>query len=438
MTQLSEARHGVVTPLMAKVAEAERADPEQVRARLAAGRLVIPFNQRRGKLGLPEIKVCGIGEGLRTKVNANIGSSMDFPDADAELAKLRAAVEAGTDTVMDLSTGGEIREIRQKILDASPVTIGTVPIYDAAIRAVRAEGGIRFMTPESILRAVRDHAEQGVDFLTLHCGVTTGGLRVLEQSPRVCVIVSRGGSFLAAWMTYHGQENPLYEHYDEVLAIARECDVTLSLGDGLRPGALADALDRAQVHELIVLAELADRAREAGVQVMIEGPGHVPLDQIEAQVRMEKELCRGAPFYVLGPLVTDVAPGYDHITAAIGGAVAAAAGADYLCYVTPAEHLGLPAVEHVREGVIAARIAAHAGDVAKGVAGAADWDREISMHRQQRHWQKQIEMSIDPQHATKLREARRPGEEDVCSMCGEFCVFKVSEQARKLKEAGAR
>ena len=438
MTQLSEARRRVITPEMQKVAEVEKTDAESLRERIAAGKVVIPFNQRRKGLGLPDIRACGIGEGLRTKVNANIGTSVDFADLDAELGKLRAAVDAGTDTVMDLSTGGELREIRQGILEASPVVVGTVPIYDAAIRAVRAEGGIRFMTPGSILGAARDHAEQGVDFLTVHCGVTSDVLRTLEQSPRVCGIVSRGGSFLAAWMSYHNQENPLYDRYDELLAIAGEHDVTLSLGDGLRPGALADSFDRAQVHELNVLAELADRAREAGVQVMIEGPGHVPLNQIEAQVRMEKELCRGAPFYVLGPLVTDVAPGYDHITAAIGGAVAAAAGVDYLCYVTPMEHLGLPAVEHVREGVVAARIAAHAADVAKGVAGAADWDREVSMHRKQRHWQKQIEMSMDPQRAAKLREGRRPGKDDVCSMCGEFCVFKVREEIGKLRDAGAR
>jgi len=441
MTQIEQARRGVVTPEMKEVARAEKIAPELLRDRVANGHVVICCNQRRSKLGLPgaahrpALKLCGIGEGLRTKVNANIGTSADFAEVADELAKLSAAIAAGADTAMDLSTGGDLRAIRQRILAASSVPLGTVPIYDAATQTMRAHGGIKFMTPEDIMSAVRDHAEQGVDFLTLHCGVTRDVVNTLRQTPRVCGIVSRGGSILARWVTKHAEENPLYEQFDEILAIARDHDVTLSLGDGLRPGALADALDRPQVHELNVLAELAQRAREAGVQVMIEGPGHVPIHQIEAQVRMEKELCRGAPFYVLGPLVTDVAPGYDHITAAIGGALAAAKGVDFICYVTPIEHLGLPAVEHVREGVIAARIAAHAGDIAKGIPGAAEWDRELSALRRHRNWEAQITLSMDPQRARMLRDGRRPEHDDVCSMCGDLCAFKMTEDDAENPDA---
>ena len=429
MTILEQARLGIAVKDLGTVAARERISPEILRQRLLDGRVVLPMNLCRKALGLPEIEPCGIGQGLRTKVNANIGTSQDFPDLKPELEKLKAAVECGADAVMDLSTGGDIRSVRRQILESSRVPVGTVPIYDAAVRVLRQGRSVHAMTAAGILRAVRDHVEQGVDFITVHCGVTRDVLRTLEQTPRVCGIVSRGGTFLATWIGRHGKENPLYEQFDEVLAIARAHDVTLSLGDGLRPGAQADAFDRAQVHELNVLAELAARAHEAGVQVMIEGPGHVPLHQIEAQVRLQKELCHGAPFYVLGPLVTDVAPGYDHITAAIGGAVAAAAGADFICYVTPMEHLGLPEVEHVREGVIAARIAGHAADIAKGVPGAAEWDRKFSELRRARDWQAQIRMSMDPKRAAAFRKRRRPGEEDVCSMCGELCVFKIREDA---------
>ena len=436
MTQLEQARRGIVTPQMEGVAAEEKTPAEAILDRIASGRLAIPYNKRRDELGLPAITPCGIGEGLRTKVNANIGSSGDFPDLDAEIEKLNAAVEAGTDTVMDLSTGGDIRAIRQTILERSSVPIGTVPIYDAAVTAVRKHGTVRAMTASSILDAVRGHAEQGVDFVTVHCGVTRAVLETLRRSSRVCGIVSRGGSFLANWTRVHGQENPLYEQYDELLAIAHDCDVTLSLGDGLRPGALADAMDRAQLHELNVLAELAERAHEAGVQVIIEGPGHVPLHQIEAQVRMEKELCRGAPFYVLGPLVTDVAPGYDHITAAIGGALAAAAGVDFLCYVTATEHLGLPAPEHVREGVIVCRIAAHAADIAKRVPGAAEWDRTFSRLRRERKWDEQIAASMDPKRAKALRNDRGPADADVCSMCSDLCAFKIDDDTEQCNPTG--
>ena len=435
MTQMESARRGTVTPEMKQAATVEHTPAESLRDKIAAGRAVLTANNRRKSLGLPKIAPCAIGEGLRTKVNANIGTSVDFPDLDPELVKLRAAIESGADTLMDLSTGGDIPAIRRRILEACPVAVGTVPIYDVAVGCMRESGKIAKVRPADMLAAVRHHAEQGVDFVTVHCGVTRETVRCLDRSPRVCGIVSRGGSFLAAWMTLRGKENPLYEQFDEVLAICREYDVTLSLGDGLRPGALADAMDRAQVHELNVLAELVQRAREAGVQAMVEGPGHVPLNQVQAQVRMQKELCRGAPFYVLGPLVTDVAPGYDHITAAIGGAVAGAAGVDFICYVTPTEHLGLPAEEHVREGVIAARIAGHAADIAKGVPGAAEWDLEFSKLRQARDWEGQLRRCIDPRRARALRHERRPSHSEICSMCGDLCVFKISDdlKARKTK-----
>ena len=429
MTQMEAARRGQLTPEMESVAQAEQQDPQTLMQRVAEGVVTICCNQQRKKRGLPT-PVCAIGRGLRTKVNANIGSSGDYPDLDAEMAKMTAAVEAGADALMDLSTGGDIRAIRDRILHECPITLGSVPIYDAAVGAARAEGSIRHMTPEGMLAAARDHAEQGVDFLTLHCGVTRSVIATLERSPRVAGIVSRGGSFLTTWMRFNKQENPYYEQYDELLAICREYDVAISLGDGLRPGALADAMDRAQVHELNVLAELTQRAREAGVQVFVEGPGHVPLNQVEAQVRLQKELCQGAPFYVLGPLVTDVAPGYDHITAAIGGALAAAAGVDFICYVTPAEHLCLPDAEHVYEGVIAARIAGHAADIVKGVPGAAEWDRNFSIARKAMDWETMLNTCMDPVKARKLREGRIAEGEGVCSMCSEFCALKILEEGR--------
>jgi len=432
MTQIESARRLKITPEMEEIAKAERRRPESVREQVGAGKVVICRNRRRAKLGLPQ-PVCGIGEGLRTKVNANIGTSSDYHDIEEELAKLRAAVDARTDTVMDLSTGGDLVAIRRRILEESPVAVGTVPIYDAAVRAARELGSITRMTAESMLAAVREHAEQGVDFLTLHCGVTREVVATLDDTPRVAGIVSRGGSFLATWMRINKKQNPLYEEFDEILAICREHDAVISLGDGLRPGALADAMDRPQVHELNVLAELRARAVEAGVQVIIEGPGHVPLGQVAAQVEIQKGLCGGAPFYVLGPLVTDVAPGYDHITAAIGGALAAAAGVDFICYVTRAEHLCLPDAAHVREGVIAARIAGHAADIVKGVPGAADWDREFSKARHALNWDVMLEKCIDPQRARELRESRTSQGNGVCSMCSEFCALKIAEQGGPQK-----
>ena len=420
MTQMELAREGRASDAMRAVAQAEGVEVEAVRRDVATGRIAIPLNKNRRAA-----RIMGVGRNLRVKVNANLGTSLDYTDVALELEKLKVAEEAGADAIMDLSTGGDIPAIRRQIMDACRVTVGTVPIYEAAARAARAHGDVAAMTADDILSSVRRHAEDGVDFVTVHCGVTR---RIVESEAvrrRVCGIVSRGGMFLAHWMRRQKQENPLFERFDEVLDIAREFDVTLSLGDGLRPGAIADALDAAQVEELMVLAELARRAVAAGVQVMLEGPGHVPLDQVETQIRLEKELTGGLPFYVLGPIVTDVAPGYDHITSAIGGAVAAMAGADFLCYVTPTEHLGLPRAQDVREGVIAARIAAHAADVARGRADAREWDRRISEARSRRDWPAQLAAALDPVRARELRHERRPAHDDVCSMCGDYCVFKV-------------
>lgn len=423
MTQLQLARHNIITREMSQVATDEGLEPELIRERIAEGKIVIPVNHKR-----TAIKVCGIGTGLKTKVNANIGTSADYADIANELEKLRALEEAGADAVMDLSTGGDLRAIRKKIVGSTSIAVGSVPIYEAAVKAVQQKHSIVDMTATDMLEAVRLHCEDGVDFITVHCGATSGVLKHLKENRRICGVVSRGGTFLVEWMIHNGQENPLYENYDQILAIAQEYDVTLSLGDAMRPGALADAFDRAQVYELNVLAELAQRALDAGVQVMVEGPGHVPLHQVTAQVQLQKELCKGVPFYVLGPIVTDVAPGYDHITSAIGGAIAAAAGADFLCYVTPTEHLSLPSPADVRSGVMAARIAAHAADIAKGIKSAWEWDKKMSQFRRKRNWEGQFNTCIDPAVARSIREKGRPQNEEVCSMCAEYCVFKLSDK----------
>ncbi|HHT9130572.1 MAG TPA: phosphomethylpyrimidine synthase ThiC [Candidatus Brocadiaceae bacterium] len=423
MTQLQQARQNIITQEMKQVAKDECLDPEYIRARIAEGRIVIPANHKR-----KAAKVCGIGAGLKTKVNANIGTSADYTDVTNEVEKLKVVEEAGADAVMDLSTGGDLREIREKIVGLASIAVGSVPIYEAAVKAVQRKHAIVDMTAIDMLEAVRLHCEDGVDFITVHCGATRGVLKHLQENKRICGVVSRGGTFLVEWMIHNDRENPLYEEYDEILAIAKEYDVTLSLGDAMRPGALADAFDRAQVYELNVLAELAQRALAAGVQVIVEGPGHVPLNQIAAQVQLQKELCKGVPFYVLGPLVTDIAPGYDHITSAIGGAIAAAAGADFLCYVTPSEHLSLPSSIDVRIGVMAARIAAHAADIAKGIKSAWEWDKRMSQFRRKRDWEGQFNTCIDPIIARSIRERGRPQNDEVCSMCAEYCVFKLSDK----------
>jgi len=419
MTQRMKALKGIVTKEMKAVAREEGVSPEWLREKIASGRTVIPANRNhRG------VKPVGIGEGLRIKVNTNLGTSSDHVDLEEELKKLEVSIQAGTDTVMDLSTGGDIDDIRKEIIRHSPIPVGTVPIYEAAIGAAKKRKALAKLRVEDLFEVIERQAEEGVDFITVHCGVTQNAVERLRQAHRLLGVVSRGGSFLVEWMVYNRQENPLYEHYDRLLEIAKKYDVTLSLGDGLRPGCLADATDRPQVEETIILGELTERAWAEGVQVMIEGPGHVPLDQIEANVLLQKRLCKGAPFYVLGPLVTDVSPGYDHITCAIGGAIAGKAGADFLCYVTPSEHLKLPSVEDVREGVIATRIAGHAADIARGSKIALQRDIEMSKARMAFDWEKQIKLAIDPEKARRYHEEGKSGEKDVCTMCGEFCAIK--------------
>lgn len=419
MTQLSDARAGKITPEMKAVAEKEQVDERWLRDKLAEGRIVIPANRNHKGL-IP----CGIGEGLLIKVNANIGTSSDRIDLGEELEKLKVSISAGADTVMDLSTGGDIDLCRRKILERSSVALGTVPIYQAVVDTINQAGGVIHLTVDKIFEVIEKQAADGVDFITVHCGVTRSALETLRQQGRVTDIVSRGGAFLTTWMLHHGRENPLYENYDRLLEIAGRYDVTLSLGDGLRPGCLADATDRAQIHELMTLGQLTKMAWEKNVQVMIEGPGHVPLNQIRANVLLQKQLCHHAPFYVLGPLVTDVAAGYDHVACAIGGAVAGEAGADFLCYVTPTEHLCLPGIQDVREGVIVTRIAAHAGDIARGNRMALERDRMMSLARKNLDWEAQLKYAIDPEKARRLREENPPAEGDVCTMCGKFCAIK--------------
>jgi len=428
MTQMYQARKGNCTPEMETVARDEGIELSVLQGKIAAGEVIIPKNRTH------DVHPVGIGSGLRTKVNANIGTSTDYASADKEVAKARAAVEAGADAIMDLSTGGDIKGNRLRIMTEVPAIIGTVPIYEAAIAVAESKGALIHMTSDDLFTVLEDQAKEGIDFFTVHCGLTRAAFERLKNQGRVMDIVSRGGSFTTTWMVANERENPLYEEFDRLLEICREYDVTLSLGDGLRPGAIADATDRAQIEELITLGELTKRAWEQDVQVMIEGPGHVPMNQIRTNMQIEKRLCCNAPFYVLGPIVTDVAPGYDHITSAIGGAIAAEAGADFLCYVTAGEHLRLPDVNEVREGVIATRIAAHAADIAKGVPGAAEWDNRMSRARKNLDWDQQIAISIDPDTARKLREEGKPEQNDVCSMCGEYCAVRlVSELLRKDK-----
>jgi len=422
MTQLELARQSIISPQMDSVAKREGVDAEFVRQGVAGGTIVIPANTNHKNL-IP----CGIGKGLKTKVNANIGTSSDFGNIDTELEKLRVAIDCGADTAMDLSTGSDISAIRRAIIAASPLPIGTVPIYQAGIEAIDRHSAIVKMTTDELFAVIEEHARDGVDFLTVHCGVTRSAIARLKQQRRVADVVSRGGAFLIGWILYNERENPLYEHYDRLLEIAREFDVTLSLGDGMRPGSLADATDRAQIEELLVIGELVQRAQRAGVQVMVEGPGHLPLNQIEANVQLEKAICKGAPFYVLGPLVTDVAAGYDHITGAIGGAIAAAAGTDFLCYVTPAEHLSLPDPDDVKQGVIASRIAAHAGDIVKGVGGALEWDIKMSMARKKLDWEEQARLSLDPGRSRQVH-SKHASSGSTCSMCGKYCAMALMEE----------
>ena len=412
------ARGGAPDERLTAAARAEGVEPARLAADLASGRAVAPW-----ALGHGLARPMTVGDGYRIKVNANFGTSPDAGDADGELEKLRAALDAGADAVMDLSTGGDLRAIRRRIREACPTPLGSVPIYEAGHRAARRRQTFRDMTAADMLDALRTHVADGVDFVTVHCGVRRSMVERLREHPRLCGVTSRGGSMLARWMAAHRQENPYYERYDEVLDLCRERDVAISLGDALRPGALADAGDRAQIDELYLLGELARRARSRGVSVMIEGPGHVPLHQIAMQMQLEKRACDGAPFYVLGPLVTDVAPGYDHITSAIGAAVAAMSGANFICYVTPSEHLRLPDAGDVRAGVMAARIAGHAADIANGLKGAGDWDEAMSRARKRRDWPEMERLAMDPD---TVRAGRAAGElkDGACTMCGEFCALK--------------
>ena len=418
VTQIDFARAGQITPQMKEVAEREHRDPEYIRERVADGRIAIPANIVHIKKGM---RAFGVGEGLSTKVNVNLGISGDKADAAEEWKKVKIAEDFGADAIMDLSNSGKTRQFRQQLIDETPLMVGTVPMYDAI---GYMEKPLVKLTKDDLFEVVRAHAEDGVAFMTIHCGINKSVTKTFKETGRLMNIVSRGGSLLFGWMEVTGNENPFYEHYDDILDICREYDITMSLGDACRPGCLADATDTAQIEELITLGELTKRAWAKDVQVMIEGPGHMPMNQIAANMEIQKTLCHGAPFYVLGPLVTDVAPGYDHITSAIGGAIAAYSGAAFLCYVTPAEHLRLPNAADVKEGIIAAKIAAHAADIAKGVPGAAEWDYKMSEARKRLDWEEMFKLSMDPEKARRYRAEAKPEKEDTCSMCGNFCAVK--------------
>lgn len=423
MTQLEISKKGRLSPQMRLVARDENVTPEFVRRGLSSGTIVIPKNIRH-KVD----RVCGIGRGLTTKVNANIGTSKGSSDIKREIRKMNAAIDLGADTIMDLSTGPRIAETRRAILAGSRVPVGTVPIYEIIINGLKKYGSIKEITVDEMFSVLESQAKDGVDFFTIHAGVLMDTIETLRKHPRILNIVSRGGAFLAQWMLENDTENPFYANFDRVIDLAKKYDITLSLGDGLRPGSIADATDGPQLMELITLGELRNKAVSSGVQVIIEGPGHVPLNQVETNVMLEKEFCNGAPFYVLGPLVTDIAPGYDHITAAIGGAIAAGKGADYLCYVTPAEHLRLPTIDDVKEGVIASKIAAHAGDIAKGLKGSVDRDIAISKARRDRDWTRQFHLALDKAKPMQYRRSSHPGVKDACTMCGEYCSMKITEK----------
>ncbi len=423
-TQMDAARQGIVTPQMEHVLEDESIGRDQLLESVALGHIAIPAN--RNHTGL---RGGGVGQGLRTKINVNLGVSEDCCQLDMEMQKVRDAVDLKTDAIMDLSTFGDTRSFRRKLVETTPVMIGTVPVYDALAASDRP---LPEMTVDQFFDTVITHAEDGVDFMTIHAGLTQMAIERIRKNPRLTQVVSRGGSIMLEWMLANDRENPFYEHYDRLLEICRQYDVTLSLGDGLRPGSLKDATDAPQVQELIFLGELTKAAWEKDVQVMIEGPGHVPLNEVVANMQLQKKLCHGAPFYVLGPLVTDVAPGYDHITSAIGGALAASHGADFLCYVTPAEHLRLPDNQDVKEGIIAARIAAHAADIAKGLPGAIEWDHQMSRARSDLNWARMMELAMDPEKAKAYRDASQPYDESVCTMCGDMCAVKRSRNALKM------
>ncbi|MEM2341310.1 MAG: phosphomethylpyrimidine synthase ThiC [Candidatus Bathyarchaeia archaeon] len=425
-TQMRAAKEGRETEEMRIVAADEGETPENIRKRVAEGTVIIARNIQRDNS-----HPIGIGKGLRIKVNANIGTSQDICDLNLEIEKAKIAIRYGADTIMDLSTGGDLDEIRRAIIKAVNVPVGTVPIYQAAIEAAIKRGSIVHMTEDDIFNTIEKHAKDGVDFMTVHCGVTKDVVKKLAKQPRLMGIVSRGGVFLAAWMLHNDEENPLYKNYDYLLELASKYDFTLSLGDGLRPGCIFDSTDYYQIQELLTIGGLVEKARETGVQAMVEGPGHLPLNHVEANVKLAKSICKDAPFYVLGPVVTEIAPGYDHIVGAIGGALAGLAGADFLCYVTPAEHLGLPSLEDVREGVIAARIAAHVADIVRLGEKATLRDFEMARARANLDWRRQIENAIDPEKAIKIRGRSRLKSPEACSMCSEYCAIKMLREALK-------
>ncbi|MBP2639361.1 MAG: bzaF [Firmicutes bacterium] len=415
-TQMDAAKKGIITEEMRIVAGKEKMDVEKLRALMAEGKIVIPANKNHKTLN-PE----GVGQGLRTKINVNLGVSRDSFDVDLELQKAAKAIELKAEAIMDLSCYGKTQEFRSKLLSLSTAMIGTVPMYDAI---GMLDKSLKSITVDEFFSVVERHAQDGVDFMTIHCGMNLATAQRIKNNKRLTNIVSRGGSILFAWMEINKQENPFYAYYDRLLDICEKYDVTLSLGDACRPGSINDSTDASQIEELITLGELTKRAWARNVQVMIEGPGHMALNEIAANMLLEKKLCHGAPFYVLGPLVTDVAPGYDHITSAIGGAIAAANGADFLCYVTPAEHLRLPDLDDMKEGIIASRIAAHAADIAKGLPGAREWDNQMSAARAEVDFPRMIELAIDPEKAQRYRASSKPAAEDTCTMCGEMCPMK--------------
>jgi phosphomethylpyrimidine synthase len=427
-TQIKAAKEGQITQEMRIVAKNEKESPKRLRQRIAEGTVIITRNIQRDN-----IHPIGIGKGLRTKINTNIGTSPDVCDLDLETEKAKIAMKYGTDTIMDLSISGDLDVIRRAILKAVDVPVGTVPIYQAAIEAAKKKGAIIHMTEDDIFNTIEKQAKDGVDFMTVHCGVTQQIVKQIAKHPRLMGIVSRGGTFLAAWILHHKKENPLYSNYEYLLEIAAKYDFALSLGDGLRPGCIFDSTDWSQIQELLTIGELVEKARAANVQAMVEGPGHLPLNHIESNVQLEKSICKGAPFYVLGPIVTEIAPGYDHIVGAIGGAVAGLAGADFLCYLTPSEHLGLPTLENVKEGVIATKIAAHAVDIVKLGLKARARDLAMAKARANLNWKSQFENALDPEKAMKIHsrvKLRRPG---TCSMCSEYCALKVLKEALKAE-----
>ncbi|MDR3011734.1 MAG: phosphomethylpyrimidine synthase ThiC [Chitinispirillales bacterium] len=421
MTRVEQAKAGIITDEMKLVAEKEKLTAEQIRQGVADGSIVIVRNKLRN------IEPLVIGRGTRIKVNANIGTSSSKNDINEELTKMKVSVKHGADAIMDLSTAGDLAGIRQALIEECPVAIGTVPLYEMAVMARNNQKSVLELTADDMFGIIEDHCKQGVDFLTLHCGITKQSVARFKEVGRLAGATSRGGTIIMEWIHYNDKESPLYEQYDRLLDLCVEYDVAISLGDGFRPGSLYDATDRVQIEELVILGELVKRARARNVGVFVEGPGHVPLNQVAMNMQIQKTLCNDAPFYVLGPLVTDISPGYDHITAAIGGAVAGMAGADFLCYVTPAEHLRLPSIEDVRDGVIASRIAGHAADVAKGHPGAIEWDHEITRAKIALDWDKVISLCVDPDKAREYRDSMPLADQALCSMCGEFCAIKRSK-----------